>query len=81
MKFASLGNEDARSLEIGIPFSLRRKLFGLCGEKALWLGSFTMTFWQFSWEFVKKEVIGFLKNLLDNGSFKESLNTAFFFVY
>ena len=36
-------------------------LSDFCGEKAPGPDSFSMAFWQFSWEFVKKEVMNFFR--------------------
>ena len=38
-----------------------RALSGCYGEKAPGLDGFSMVFWQFSWEFVKKEVMNFFR--------------------
>ena len=36
-------------------------LSGFCGEKASGLDGFSMAFWQFSWDFVKEEVMNFFR--------------------
>lgn len=52
-------------------------LKGFCGHKALEPDGFTMTFWQFSWDFVKEEVMGFFREFHDHGRFVKSLNATF----
>ena len=36
-------------------------LSGFCGEKASGFDGFSMAFWQFSWDFVKEEVMNFFR--------------------
>ena len=52
-------------------------LFDLNGDKALSPNGFSLSFWQFSWDFVKEEVMGFLKEFHEHGRFVRSLNSTF----
>ncbi|RVW14457.1 LINE-1 retrotransposable element ORF2 protein [Vitis vinifera] len=52
-------------------------LSGCCGEKAPGPDGFSMAFWQFSWEFVKEEVMNFFKQFHEIESFVRSLNATF----
>ena len=47
------------------------------GDKALRSDSFFMAFWQFSWEFVRDEVLNFFNEFHEHGRFVQSLNTTF----
>ena len=60
LMFERLEEGDVEGLEK--PFTeeeVFRALLGCCGEKAPGPDGFSMTFWQFSWEFVKEEVMNF----------------------
>ena len=48
-----------------------------CGEKAPGLDGFSMAFRQFSWDFVKEEVMNFFRQFHEIGSFVRSLNATF----
>lgn len=52
-------------------------LSGFCGDKALGPDGFSMAFWQFSWDFVKLEVMNFFRDFYDSGCFVWSLNSTF----
>ena len=52
-------------------------LRGFNGDKALRLDGYSMAFWQFSWEFVKEEVMGFFKEFHEHNCFVRSLNATF----
>ncbi|RVW98665.1 hypothetical protein CK203_032249 [Vitis vinifera] len=54
-----------------------RALSGCCGEKAPGPDGFSMAFWQFSWDFVKEEVMNFFRQFHETGSFVRSLNATF----
>ncbi|RVW93092.1 Transposon TX1 uncharacterized 149 kDa protein [Vitis vinifera] len=54
-----------------------RALSGYCGEKAPGPDGFSMAFWQFSWDFVKEEVMNFFRQFHETGSFVRSLNATF----
>ena len=47
------------------------------GDKASDLDGFSLSFWQFSWDCVKEEMIGFLKEFHEHGRFVRSLNSTF----
>ena len=38
---------------------------------------FSLAFWQFCWDFVKDEVLGFFKDFYERGKFVRSLNSTF----
>ena len=76
--FDSLPNVDLEALEI--PFSKEEvlaALSSLSGDKVIGLDGFFMAFWQFCWDFVKREVIGFFTKFYDLRSFQRSLNATF----
>ena len=52
-------------------------LSGFCGDKAPGPDGFSMAFWQFSWDFVKFEVMNFFRDFYDSGCFVRSLNSTF----
>ena len=62
------------------PFS-EEEVFGallnLNGDKTLGLDGFSMAFWQFSWSFLKEEVMGFFNDFYDWGKFVKSINATF----
>ena len=50
---------------------------GLNGDKAPGQDGFPLTFWSFSWDFVKAEVLGFFKEFHEQGKLIRSLNATF----
>ena len=76
--FKRLEELDVEGLEK--PFS-EEKIFGalsgFCKEKAPNPDGFSMVFWQFSWDFVKVEVMNFFRRFHESGSFVRSLNATF----
>ena len=52
-------------------------LFGCNGDKAPGPDGFSMAFWQFSWDFVKVDVISFFRKFYENDKFVRSLNATF----
>ena len=52
-------------------------LSDLNGDKALGPNRFSLSLWQFSWDFMKEEVIGFLKKCHEHDIFVRSLNSTF----
>ena len=63
-----------------VDFSEEEAFHALCelnGDKALGADGFTITFWLFSWDFVKDEVMGFFGEFYERGKFVRSLNTTF----
>ncbi|KAJ9705360.1 hypothetical protein PVL29_003414 [Vitis rotundifolia] len=52
-------------------------LSNLNGDKVPGPDGFPLSFWQFCWEFVKEEVMGFLKEFHEHGRFVRSLNSTF----
>lgn len=76
--FERLEEGDVEGLEK--PFTeeeVFRALSGCCGEKAPGPDDFSMAFWQFSWDFVKEEVMNFFRQFHETGSFVRSLNATF----
>ena len=49
----------------------------LNGDKAPGPDGFPLAFWSFSWDFVKGEVLGFLKEFFKHNMFVKSLNATF----
>ena len=47
------------------------------GDKAPRLDGFTMAFWNFSWDFVEKEVMDFFWEFQTHSCFVKSLNATF----
>ncbi|RVW49348.1 SAC3 family protein A [Vitis vinifera] len=65
LPFDALGGHDVALLEV--PFfeeEAFKTLLDLSGDKAPDLDSFSLLFWQFSWDFVKDEVLGFFRDFL-----------------
>ncbi|RVW50996.1 hypothetical protein CK203_107101 [Vitis vinifera] len=68
-----LGGEDAAMLEV--QFSEEEvfcALLDLSGDKASSLDGFSMAFWQFNWDFLKEEVMEFLRNFMSRADLKDS---------
>ena len=49
----------------------------LNGDKALGPDGFPIALWQFTWDFVKEEVIGFFSDFYEHNRFVRSLNSTF----
>ncbi|RVX14113.1 LINE-1 reverse transcriptase-like [Vitis vinifera] len=70
LTFERLEEGDVEGLEK--PFTeeeVFRALSSCCGEKAPGPDGFSMAFWQFSWDFVKEEVMNFFRQFHETGSF------------
>ena len=52
-------------------------LVACCGEKAPGPDGFSMAFWQFAWDFVKKEVMNLFRQFHETRRFVRSLNATF----
>ena len=52
-------------------------LLNLNGDKAPGPDGFTTTFWQFSWDFVKMDIMDLFKDFHERGRFRKSLNSTF----
>ena len=61
LDFDRIGVEEATSLEVFIVEDVFSALLKLNGDKAPGLDGLSLAFWQFYWDFVKVEVIGFFK--------------------
>ena len=73
-----LGIEDAGSLEVKFSKEeVSTTIAGLNGEKAPGADGFPITFWSFSLEFVKDEVMEVLKEFYEKKKFVRSLNATF----
>ena len=64
LNFKEIGRDVAAKLED--PFIVEEvftALSDLNGDKAPGLDGFSIAFWQFSWDFVKKEIMGFFQRI------------------
>ncbi|RVW42952.1 hypothetical protein CK203_076318 [Vitis vinifera] len=71
------GEEAARLEEAFTEEEVFSALSDMNGDKAPGPDGFSLSFWQFSWEFVKVEVMGFFKEFHERGRFVRSLNSTF----
>ncbi|RVW91675.1 LINE-1 reverse transcriptase-like [Vitis vinifera] len=71
------GEEAARLEEAFIEEEVFSALSDMNGDKAPGPDGFSLSFWQFNWEFVKVEVMGFFKEFHERGRFVRSLNSTF----
>ncbi|KAL6327375.1 hypothetical protein AAG906_018977 [Vitis piasezkii] len=71
------GEEAARLEEVFTEEEVFSALSDMNGDKAPGPDGFSLSFWQFSWEFVKVEVMGFFKEFHERGRFVRSLNSTF----
>ncbi|WKA05074.1 hypothetical protein VitviT2T_023059 [Vitis vinifera] len=73
LQFEILETLDALALEVSF---MEEKVFGALlgcnGDKAPGPKSFSMTFWQFSWDFVKDDVMSFFREFCEHGFFQSS---------
>lgn len=79
MDFDRLEGEDVARLEE--PFSMEEDFFvllELSGDKTPSPYELSLAFWQFGWEFVKNNVMGFFKEFHEQGRFVRGLNATFF---
>ena len=78
LNYNEIGSEATAKLEEGfIEEEIWTTIQGLKGDKAFELDGFPLAFWSFSWEFVKEEVLGFLKEFYEHSRFVKSLNVTF----
>ena len=78
LNFKEIGRDVAAKLED--PFIVEEvftTLSDLNGDKAPGPDGFSIAFWQFGWDFVKKEIMGFFKEFHENNMFVRSLNSTF----
>ena len=78
LEFDSIGREEAARLEE--MFSLEEVYLALSelnGDKAPGPDGFPIAFWQFCWDFVKDEIMGFFKDFFERGKFVRSLSSTF----
>ena len=78
MEFDRIRREEAARLDE--MFSLKEVYLALSelnGDKAPGPDGFPITFWQFCWNFVKDEIMGFFKDFFERGKFVRSLNSTF----
>ena len=73
-----IGLESTTKIEE--PFT-EKKVFAalseLNGDKALGLDGFSMDFWQFNWDFLRNDVLGFFREFYEHKKFVRDLNTTF----
>ena len=78
LDFNRIDGEDAACLEgVFTEAEVFSALSDLNGDKAPGPDGFSISFWQFSWDFVKDEVMGFMKEFHEHGRFVRSLNSTF----
>ena len=78
LDFNRIGDEEAARLEESFSEDeVFLALSDLNGNKAPGPDGFPLSFWQFCWDFVKEEVMGFLKEFHEHGRFVRSLNSTF----
>ena len=78
LPFSSLDSVEAGLLEEAFSVEeVQIAVFGLNGDKAPGSDGFTLTFWQFCWDIVKHEVMGFFAQFHSSGRFERSLNSTF----
>ena len=78
MEFDRIGSEEAARLEE--MFSVEKVFLAfseLNGDKVPDPDGFPIAFWQFCWDFVKNELMGFFKDFFERGKFVRSLNSMF----
>ena len=78
MTLSVIGTEDATKVEE--PFTEEEVFVALSElnrDKALGLDGFAMTFWQFSWDFLRNDVMGLFKEFYEHKKFVRTLNTTF----
>ena len=78
LEFDKIGEEEAARMEemfyveeVFLAFSELNR------DKAPSPDGFSLAFWQFCWDFVKGELMGFFKDFFERGKFVRSLNTTF----
>ena len=73
-----IGSEEATRLEESFSEEeIWTAISGLNSDKALGPNGFPIVFWIFSWDFVKKEVLGFFKEFHEQCRFVKNLNATF----
>ena len=78
MAINEIGSEEADKLEEGFTEEeIWKAISGLNSDKAPGPDGFPIAFWIFSWDFVKKEVLGFFKEFHDHSRFVKNLNATF----
>ena len=77
LEFDRIRVEEAADLEVFSVEEVYSTLSELKGDKTPGPNEFTLAFWQFCWDFVKDELMGFFKKIYERGRFVRSLNTTF----
>ena len=78
LDFNRIGDEDAAGLEeVFSEEEVLKALSDLNGDKAPGPDGFPIRFWQFCWDVVKEEIMGFLLEFHERGRFVRSLNSTF----
>ncbi|RVW65636.1 Transposon TX1 uncharacterized 149 kDa protein [Vitis vinifera] len=78
MEFDRIGSEEAARLEE--MFYVEKVFLALSelnGDKTPGPNGFPIVFWQFCWDFVKEELMGFFKDFFERRKFVRSLNSTF----
>ena len=78
LSFQTINEEEAARLEL--PFTVDEvftALNDLNGDNAPGPDGFTMTFWQFSWEIGKEDIMRMFKEFFETGEFVKNLNNTF----
>ena len=77
LEFDRIRVEEAAGLEVFSVEEVYSALSELNGDKVLGPDWLPLAFWQFCWDFVKDELMGFFKKIYERGRFVRSLNTTF----
>ena len=78
MAINEIGSEEAARLEESFSEEeIWTVISGLYSDKAHRPDGFPIAFWIFSWDFVKKEVLGFFKEFHEQCRFVKNLNVTF----
>ena len=78
MAFNEIGSEEADRIEESFSEEeIWTAISGLNSDKAPGPDGFPIAFWIFSWDFVKKEVLGFFKEFHEQSRFVKNLNATF----
>ena len=74
----SLNSSEANGLEVSFTEEeIHSALLDMNGDKAPGPDGFTVAFWEFCWDFVKKEIVDLFKEFFVQKYFAKSLNTTF----
>lgn len=78
MSFKSFNNQEVEGLNaLFYEEEVFRALSNLNKDKAVVLDGFPMAFWQFSWDFLKYDVLGPFREFYHQQKFQKCLNAMF----